>query len=154
MTRADLLTLARAVRGDWEAARVQAARALAFTDRLDDDTAQTVVAASLHHFYGAVESLAERTLRAFGQTVSRGERWHQELLDAASWSIGGVRPAIFGPSTVADLRVLLRFRHFFRHAYAVAWDPEKLRANLTVLARVEPLLASDIAALLEVIEAV
>ena len=57
MTRADLLTLARAVRGDWEAARVQAARALAFTDRLDDDTAQTVVAASLHHFYGAVESL-------------------------------------------------------------------------------------------------
>jgi len=152
VTRADLLTLARAIRGDWDAARVQAGRALAFAERLDDDTGQTVVAASLHHFYGAIESLAERTVRAFGQTVSRGERWHQELLEAASWDIEGVRPALFAPSTVADLRVLLRFRHFFRHAYAVAWDPEKLGANLVVLARVEPLLARDIEAFLEVIE--
>jgi len=39
-----------------------------------------------------------------------------------------------------------------RIVYAVAWDPEKLGANLAVLARVEPPLTRDIEAFLEVIE--
>ena len=41
-------------------------------------------------------------------------------------AIDGVRPAVFAADSIAVLRHLLGFRHFFRHAYAVDLDAVRL----------------------------
>jgi hypothetical protein len=47
---------------------------------------------------------------------------------------------VLSPASLAALRKLLGFRHFFRHAYAVALDPDQLAAlRATALALREPL---------------
>jgi len=43
-----------------------------------------------------------------------------------SLDIDGVRPAVFSGATIGVLRRLLGFRHFFRHAYAVELDAQRL----------------------------
>ena len=55
-----------------------------------------------------------------------GPDWHQSLLDAMGLELEGVRPRMIGPGSHATLRMLLGFRHFFRHAHAVALDPAQL----------------------------
>ena len=153
MTRVDLLALVRAIEGDLAQARAHRSLALAFEDRLDEPAAQTVVAASLHHYYTAIEAIAERTLRVFGQTLPHAERWHRELLEEASWELPGVRPAVFGAAATEALQELLKFRHFFRHAYAVAWRADKLRTNLALLGAGHRAIEADLEALLAMLRA-
>lgn len=90
------------------------------------DEAQLALAAvRLHRYYTAIETALERIERLFA-ALPAGPEWHSELLDGAALELPGVRPAILLPSTVAELRELLKFRHFFRHAYAVELDRGKL----------------------------
>jgi len=46
-----------------------------------------------------------------------------------------VRPALIPPEGVVDWDAVLRFRHFLRHAYVIALDPEKLQTNVARLER-------------------
>lgn len=135
MTSADLLALAKALEGDLAAAHVHRAMARDFITRLGEPGGATVVAASLHHYYGALESLTERAMRAFGHALPSGSRWHKELLDLATLELEGTRPALFGRASHDALVELLSFRHFFRHAYAVAWDPARLERNVAIMDR-------------------
>ena len=49
---------------------------------------------------------------------------------------------MLSPASVRDARVLLAFRHFFRHAYAATWDAERLTSlRATAVALDGPLLA-------------
>ena len=86
------------------------------------------VAIDLHHAYSAVESIMLRLARAFEGEPVPGPDWHQALLHGMSLEIEGVRPRAFSEPSYAALRMLLAFRHFFRHAYAVALDPAQLEA--------------------------
>jgi hypothetical protein len=86
--------------------------------------AQTAVA--LHHAYGAVEAALARVARLIEGSLPQGSDWHQQLLQTMSLEIPSVRPTVLSARVAADLRKLLGFRHFFRHAYAVAWDTEQL----------------------------
>ena len=144
MNPADLPTLCAALAGDRTAAARHSDLAASQQDHLEDPLRQTVAAASLHHYFSALESLAERVVRAFGQTIPTGARWHTELLALAALDVPGVRPALWSAETARLLRKLLAFRHFFRHAYAVAWDPRELTYNLEVLAQVRPLVERDL----------
>lgn len=58
--------------------------------------------------------------------MPEGGDWHQALLESMALTIDTVRPAVLSPESLALLRRLLAFRHFFRHAYAVSWDAERL----------------------------
>jgi hypothetical protein len=75
-----------------------------------DGRALAYLAVQLHRYYTALVSAVERIERVFGSGPSGGD-WHVELLQAA---------------LIAPLREVLRFRHFFRHAYAVDLDAAKL----------------------------
>jgi len=150
---ADLATLRAALAGDRAAAVRHAELAAAQREDLDDPLRQTVAAASLHHYYSALESLAERVVRAFEQTLPTGRRWHTELLELAALDVPGVRPALWSAETTRLLRKLLAFRHFFRHAYATAWDPRELAANLEVLDAARPLVERDLDRFVEVLAA-
>lgn len=84
------------------------------------------VSVALHHYYGGVESLMERVAQVFEGVPVKSDRWHQDLLFAMTLSVQGLRPPLWSAESLAGLRELLGFRHFFRHAYAVALDPAKL----------------------------
>jgi hypothetical protein len=55
-----------------------------------------------------------------------------------------VRPAVIDRTRLGDLSELLAFRHFFRHAYAVALDEAELRNHATRLERTHPGVREDL----------
>lgn len=127
--------------------RAEIARDRAFVARLGDEVAELAealdtgadgptlafVAVKIHRYYTGLESIIERIERTFG-TEPRGADSHVELLRGAALELPGLRPAVLPPAVLEDLREILRFRHFFRHAYAVELDADKLSE---VAARVE-----------------
>jgi len=145
VTRASLAALLAAIEADQRAAHHHADVVARYADRLAEETGQIVVAASLHHFYAAVESALERVSQAFDMTPPTGPRWHQALLDLAALDVPEVRPAVVSEPTVKLLRRLLAFRRFFRNAYAASWDPTELRHNVETLRDVLPHLDEDLA---------
>lgn len=94
---------------------------------LEDAAPEVVayVAVQVHRYYTAVESLIERIERVLG-AVPDGPDWHHELLRGATYELDGIRPPILSDATYDHLAEILRFRHFFRHAYVVALDARKL----------------------------
>ncbi|HEX2689336.1 MAG TPA: hypothetical protein VHN14_22095 [Kofleriaceae bacterium] len=87
-----------------------------------------------------MEAALARVARLLEGSVPQGFDWHQHLLHAMSLEIPSVRPAVLSPASHAALRKLLGFRYFFRHAYAIALDPDQLAAlRATALALRVPL---------------
>jgi hypothetical protein len=58
--------------------------------------------------------------------------------------VPGVRPAILSRSLQPDLIALLSFRHFFRHAYGLSFDPTRLRAEVERLLGIEATVGADL----------
>jgi len=114
----------------------------------DDDALNDHVATCIHHWYGAAESVLERVVRAFEGSVPAGERWHNELLDQAALELPGIRAAVLRDPTRDALRKVLAFRHFFRHAYAVSWERDRLELAVADCLSAAPLLDADLDALL------
>jgi hypothetical protein len=104
-------------------------------------------AVALHHAYSAMESILQRTARAIDGDLPSGADWHQSLLHAMGLDIEGIRPAVLSRESVAALRELLAFRHFFRHAYAVEFDPERLALLRRDLLDAAPRLDRELTAL-------
>jgi hypothetical protein len=84
------------------------------------------IAVALHHAYGAIEAALVRVSRVIEGALPEGSDWHQALLESMSLAIDTVRPAVLSPESLAVMRRLLGFRHFFRHAYAVSFDAARL----------------------------
>jgi hypothetical protein len=97
---------------------------LSVDEEAPSQRAQAAVA--LHHAYGSLESIMVRVARLLENDVPVGADWHQALLHSMSLDIDGIRPAVFSGATISVLRRLLGFRHFFRHAYAVELDAQRL----------------------------
>jgi hypothetical protein len=85
-------------------------------------------AVTLHHAFGAVEALLARVARALEGTAPEGPDSHRALLEAMALEIESVRPAVLSTGSVVLLRRLLGFRHFFRHAYAVSFEANRMEA--------------------------
>ncbi len=98
-----------------------------------DPGARALAAVALHAWYTGLETIFERVARQLDGAAPTGERWHRELLTQMSVEIPGARPAVIGAALVTDLAALLAFRHFFRHASAVTFEPERLKAELVRL---------------------
>jgi len=96
----------------------------------------------------------ERLARAFEGLPERTERYHAELLRNMTLPIQGVREAVIGPETFSRSRELLAFRHFLRHAYAVALDPTRLRALAESLINADDALRADLDRFLTRLEAI
>lgn len=122
------------------AQRLASLRGFLDPSRPDAAHVATVAAAALdlHHYYTAIESALERVGRAFEGSLPHGADWHRELLHASVLDLPGVRPPVLRRDTEAELRRLLSFRHFLRHAYAVELDAHRVvdLAGLAVRASV------------------
>jgi hypothetical protein len=63
-----------------------------------------------------------------GDSELSGRDWHVALLENMSLDIEGVRPRVLSDESVRLLRQLLAFTHFFRHAYAVSLEAQRLES--------------------------
>jgi hypothetical protein len=93
-----------------------------------DEGSLTRAAVALHHGYCALEGAFLRIMRELGEGEPAGPDWNMIVLVDMGLEIAEVRPAVLTMPTIASLRQLLGFRHFFRHAYAVDLDGERLAA--------------------------
>ncbi len=130
---ARLALIVAQMRRDWGAVEHMGARAFS-VDPAHGAPEAALVAMSLHHAYQAFESLLERLSRALGLPLPTGERSHQVLLEEAGIDIPGVRSALVPEEARRAWQELLRFRHFFRHAYHVDLEPSELTTNREHLA--------------------
>ena len=147
---AALLVLRQEIRVDRDSLERHAAVlhvALANTPWADGSATLSVVAVAVHHYYGAAESIFERVARAFEGTPERLDRWHQHLLERMALPLEGVRPEVLRRDTARALAPVLGFRHFFRHAYAVSFEPRRLQLAAEDVLRAHPFLQGDLDAL-------
>lgn len=114
---------------------------------------QALIALSLDHAYQAFETLLVRLERALGLPERDGSTWHAQILFESGEPLEGLRPAVYPSSAARDWDELLRFRHFFRHAYVVELDPAKLAANMDRLERAVGATDPYVAALIGALEA-
>lgn len=105
---------------------------------------QVVAAVALHAWFTALESALERVGRTLDRTVPAGPRSHVTLLAQCAVEVPGVRPALYAAEHLRDLEELLKFRHFFRHAYDVQLDPVLLEAEARRVARLHPQLSASL----------
>lgn len=82
------------------------------------DRDMMLLAAFLHHFYTALESVMMRISSVFDGGIDKSGDYHRELLNSMTIEIEGVRPQVFSIEFVEELDDYRRFRHMFRHAYA------------------------------------
>ncbi len=103
------------------------ARAWDSAQRSGDDLYLDSVALNMHGFYDGLEVLMSKIASLIDGTVPSGANWHELLLVQLSEEINGIRPAVFGDETCAELDVYRGFRHVVRHVYAYKFDPMKLK---------------------------
>ncbi|MGB8296112.1 MAG: hypothetical protein WCG85_11860 [Polyangia bacterium] len=106
--------------------------------------AAAYLAVKLHAWYTAFESILERIARVVEGGLPGGPSYHQDLLRGMTLPLAVVRPAVIDSTRLGDLAELLAFRHFFRHAYAVALDEAELRNHAVRLERTHPGVREDL----------
>ncbi len=85
-----------------------------------------VIAYHLHNLYNAFENIFRSIAGVFENDVAHSERWHARLLDHMRLDVMPLRPAVIDDEAYKALDELRRFRHLFRHAYAIELDPQRL----------------------------
>lgn len=101
----------------------------------------------LHAWYTGLEVIFERIARGLDRCVPRGDQSHKELLRQMATELPGLRPALFDEQAEVDLNLVLKFRHFFRHAYAVPYDAAKVLTEVERVVRLHAQLDRDLASL-------
>jgi hypothetical protein len=144
---------------DLEALRARHAEVSSVLDATERERPLTrtellVVAVNLHGWYTGLETALERIARLLDQTVPSGAAWHTELISQMQVEVRGLRPAALPASPARELHELRRFRHFFRNAYVLDFDPERLGARAADLRRVHQPVTLRLEALLAHIRAV
>jgi hypothetical protein len=121
------------------------------TAEMPDDAPAYVESAAyqLHNLYSAIEDLLLIVAKAFENHVTDLSRWHTALLQRMTLEIRETRPALLSAESAALLNELRAFRHFFRHAYGVPIQPQRVAENTERAWQVRPLLERDVALFLE-----
>ena len=84
------------------------------------------LAGHLQALYTGCETILVRALERFEGLPPVGADSHVRILQTATLDAPGVRPSILRSETVAALHPYRGFRHFFRHAYGVDLQWEKM----------------------------
>ncbi len=141
------------IRADLKAI-AQAYRALdPLSERLAEPETAIVVAYYLHVLYGSFENLFRRIAVFFGNQVPDPEWWHAQLLRQMTLDVPGVRPPVISHELYDSLDELRRFRHLFRNAYVLHFDPDRLVIVLKHARRIEPLYQRDVERFLQFLDA-
>jgi len=141
---AQILTLKAEIEADLQAI----GEIYSLLDRLpalpSDDEKQIVIAYYLHNLYSAFESIFQRIATTFENQISDQAGWHADLLRRMALNIEGIRPPVLGPAAYEGLDELRRFRHLFRSAYRVHFDPDRLALVIKKARAVQDIYREDI----------
>jgi predicted nucleotidyltransferase len=85
----------------------------------------------IHDFYTGVENIFQRIAVQFDGGVPKTAFWHKDLLNQMNEPREGTRPAVIDDRLWALLEDYLKFRHFFRNAYAVPLEWDRLQLHVT-----------------------
>ncbi len=80
----------------------------------------------LHVLYGLFENMFARIAENFGNHIKDKSSWHSELLWRMTLDLMPIRPAAISQTTYQCLNELRGFRHLFRNAYLLRFDPIRL----------------------------
>lgn len=84
----------------------------------------------LHVLYGLFENIFTQVAETFGNHIADKSQWHTQLLRRMTLDVMPVRPPVIGKRTFRALNELRGFRHLFRNAYLMEFDPERLNIVL------------------------
>lgn len=140
-----LARLVREARPDREALaaradEIQTLLAVAAWNRAE----RVLLAANLHGYYTALETLLERAARLMDELVPTGAGWHSDLLEQMRVEVPGLRPALLPDGVLVELHALRKFRHFFRNAYVLEFDERLLREHAERVGRVAAPIAAQL----------
>jgi hypothetical protein len=102
-----------------------------------------VVAYHLHNLYNAFENIFINIAATFENSIDELGRWHAQLLERMRLDVSPLRPAVIDATTYDALDELRRFRHVFRHAYALNLDAERLHLVVRKAAKLKALYPSQ-----------
>ncbi|HUX19770.1 MAG TPA: hypothetical protein VMW69_00935 [Spirochaetia bacterium] len=105
--------------------------------------AAIMVAGIVESYYTCAETVFLRISQFFENNL-RPDRWHTDLLDHMTLEVSEVRPRVISSDTFSDLSELMRFRHFKRYYFSLAYDWERLDAIVHRLQRVHPNLDTEL----------
>jgi hypothetical protein len=111
------------------------------------------VALNLHGFYSGVERVLTLVIEQLDGVMPGGDDWHQRLLEMAAAEVPGLRPAILGTRTAAQLSEYRRFRHLVRNIYASHLLPERMEGLVVVLPSLWQAIRAELLAFAEFLKA-
>jgi uncharacterized protein YutE (UPF0331/DUF86 family) len=77
-----------------------------------DEVETRAAALSIATIYNGMEKVLLRVMKMAGKPRPSGKNWHVELLD------GACRNGVLSEATKDEMKKLMAFRHFVRHAYS------------------------------------
>lgn len=111
-----------------------------------------VIAYYLHVLYGLFESLFEQIAGTFGNHLADKSQWHFQLLRRMALDISSIRPAVISQESFVCLNELRGFRHLFRNAYLLQFDPDRLNIVLKYASELRLSYSSDLKKFLDFLE--
>lgn len=121
-----ILSLRAEIQADLEA--IEQAYQAYHTTQADLSTPEQYIVLGyyLQVIYGLFENLFQRIAYVFENHVTDQSRWYAQLLRRMSLDIPSIRPAVISKPTYQSLDELRGFRHLFRNAYLLHFDPNRL----------------------------
>ena len=110
------------------------------------------IAYYLHVLYGLFESLFEQIAGTFGNHLADKSQWHFQLLRRMALDISSIRPAVISQESFVCLNELRGFRHLFRNAYLLQFDPDRLNIVLKYASELRLSYSSDLKKFLDFLE--
>ena len=112
--------------------RVQAASSLLSEGPLDDLhgwVANAALSAGASELNTGMEDILAGLLAMIDGRVPTDERSHQEIFDAASIALPGLRPSLISGPVYDQLTAPTGFRHFERHSYRFRFNANRFAAT-------------------------
>ena len=143
----ELHSLERAVAAELEDLSAEIADVQPLIDKLLSEAPDSIeiraIACTLHAFYNGVERTFVLISKHFGEKTPSSHVWHRELLIQMSQATED-RPAVITAELCADLKQLLAFRHFYRHAYPMRLRWDRVEPLVTKLSHVPKMFVREI----------
>jgi hypothetical protein len=124
------------------------------SDAMPSDERDVIVAAvTVHAWYTALEALLERVARLLDESVPTGAAWHADLCSQMAVDVPGLRDAVLDRRLLPDLGEVRKFRHFFRNAYVLSFDPGRVREQAARVCALSPSIQAGVDRLLSQVKA-
>ena len=102
------------------------------------------VAYRLHNVYSGCENIFRNIAAAFENSIAAEAGWHAQLIRRMTLDLSPLRPAVIDDEAAAGLDEMRRFRHLFRAAYGIDFDPHRLGLVLAQAQKLRPIFVAQI----------